>query len=78
MVRSEKVGIALDERATKEWKEAGEVWSVVSSNIVTATLKVTSAGQRKPGRSRATKNIYIPVVSVYAPTAKATPVVHKN
>ena len=69
--RNEGVGIALDERATKALKEAGEVWCAVSSRIVTARLKVTSAGQRKSGGSRATKSIYITVVSVYGPTAKA-------
>ena len=70
--RNEGVGITLDESTTKACKVAGEVWSAVSSHIVTARLKVTSAGQRKPAGSRATKSIYITVVSVYAPTAKAT------
>ena len=73
--RNEGVGIALDERATKAWKEAGEVWRAVSSRIVVARLKVSSAGQRKPGGSRGTRNTYITVISAYAPTAKAPPAV---
>ena len=73
--RNEGVGIALDERATKAWKEAGEVWRAVSSRIVAARLKVSSAGQRKLGGFRGTRNTYITVISAYAPTAKAPPAV---
>ena len=73
VVRNEGVGIALDERATAAWKEAGEVWNAVGSLIVTARLKATSVGQRRPGSCRETRNIYISIISVYAPTAKAPP-----
>ena len=68
--RNEGVGIALDETATAAWKAAGEVWDV-SSRIVTARLKFTNVGQRRPGGSRETRNSYISVVSVSAkaPTA---------
>ena len=40
--KNEGGGIALNERATKAWKEAGEVWRAVSSRIVAARLKVSS------------------------------------
>ena len=73
--RNEGVGIALDGRATAAWKEAREVWNAVGSCIVTARLKTTSVGQRRPGGSRETRNIYISIISVYAPTAKAPPTV---
>ena len=74
-VRNEGVGIALDEMATAAWKAAGEVWDAVSSRIVTARLKSTSIGRRRPGGSRETRNSYISVISVYAPTAKAPPAI---
>ena len=74
-VRNEGVGIALDEMATAAWKAAGEVWDAVSSRIVTARLKSTSVGRRRPGGSRETRNSYISVISVYAPTAKAPPAI---
>ena len=74
-MRNEGVGIALDGRATAAWDEAGEAWEVVSSRIVTAQLKAASVGQRRPGGSRETRNIYISIVSVYAPTAKAPPTI---
>ncbi len=35
-LRKERVGIALDERATSAWREAGEKWKAVSSCTVTA------------------------------------------
>ncbi len=47
--RSEGVGVALDERATAAWREAGEVWEAVSSHIVSARLKLARPGQRRPG-----------------------------
>ena len=37
--RNEGVGIALDEKATLAWKNAGEVWEAVSSRIISARLK---------------------------------------
>ena len=71
--RNEGVGIALNEKATAAWKEAGEAWEAVSSGIVTARLKIASQGQRRPGGSREITSTYVTVVSVYAPTAKAPP-----
>ena len=37
--RNEGVGIALDEKATVAWKNAGEVWETVISRIISARLK---------------------------------------
>ena len=67
------VGILLDERATNAWRATGEAWDAVSSRIVTARLKTTRVGQRITGGSRETSNTFATVISVYAPTAKATP-----
>ena len=38
-------------------------------------MKVSSAGQRKPGGFRGARNTYVTVISAYAPTAKAPPTV---
>ena len=77
-LRNEGVGIALDAKATAAWKEAGESWEAVSSRIVTARLLLAKTGQRKPGGSRESKNNYMTVVSVYAPTARARQGANKN
>ena len=37
--RNEGVRIALDEKATVAWKDAGEVWETVFSRIISARLK---------------------------------------
>ena len=71
--RKEGVGILLDEKTTNAWRAAGEAWDAVSSRIVTARLKITRVGQRIPGGSRETSSTFATVISVYAPTAKATP-----
>ena len=65
-VRNEGVGIMLDERATTAWKEAGEVWEAVSSRVVTARLRTTREGQRRPGGPKETRNTYVSVISAYA------------
>ena len=44
-IRREGVGILLDGRATAAWRAAGEMWTAVSSRIMTARLKLASAGQ---------------------------------
>ena len=72
-MRNEGVGIALDETATAAWRDAGEVWEAVSSRVIMARLKWSSAGQRRPGGSREARSLFLSVVSVYAPTAKARP-----
>ena len=69
-VRGEGVQILLDPQATAAWKKSGEVWEVVSSRLVTDRFKAVCAGQRKPGGSRESKDIYVTVVSAYAPTAR--------
>ena len=53
--------------------EAGEAWETVSSRVITARLKAARAGQRRPGGSRETGNIFVSLISVYTPTAKAPP-----
>ena len=70
-LRKEGVGILLDEKATNAWRAAGEAWEAVNSRIVTARLKITCVGERRPGGSRETSNTFATVISVYAPTAKA-------
>ena len=67
-IRREGVGILLDGRATAAWRAAGEMWTAVSSRIVTARLKLASAGQRLVGGLRRSSDVYLTVVSVYAPT----------
>ena len=72
-VRGEGVGIVLDPRAAAAWRESGEVWEAVSSRLVTARFKAVRAGQRRPGGFREKKDIFVSIVSAYAPTAKAPP-----
>ena len=69
--RNEGVGILLDRHATVAWKNAGESWEAVSSQMVTARLKVVGRGQRQPGDFRETSSTHMTVVSAYVPTAKA-------
>ena len=64
------VGILLTAgEASAAWRRAGEVWSPVSSRIVTARLKWPDGVINR----RKAKDIYVTVVCVYAPTAKAPP-----
>ena len=72
-MRNEGVGIALNKEATKAWKEAGEVWDAVNSRIITARLRITKKGRKIRGMPRETSNKFATIISVYAPTAKATP-----
>ena len=44
----------------------------MSSRIITARLKLVKRGQRQPGGLRETKDVYATIISVYAPTTKAT------
>ena len=71
--RNEGVGIALDEKATVAWKNAGEVWEAVSSRIISARLKWVHTGKKKGGWSGKASGTYVSVVCAYAPTAKALP-----
>ena len=71
--RNEGVGIALDKEATAAWKNAGEVWEAVSSRVVMARLKWAGVMKKKHGRHKRDKDMYVSVICVYAPTAKAPP-----
>ena len=73
--RNEGVGIALDEKATLAWKNAGEVWEAVSSRIISARLKWVHTGKKKGGWSGKASGTYVSVVCAYAPTAKAPPTI---
>ena len=73
LLRNEGVGIVLDQCATAAWKNAGEACEAVSSRIVTAQLKIVPHGHWQHGGSRLTSNKYLPLISTYAPTAKAPP-----
>ena len=77
LLRNEGVGIVLDQSATAAWKNAGECWEAVSSQIVTARLQIAHHGHGRHGGSRWTSSRYLSVLSVYAPTAKATQVLSK-
>ena len=45
--RNQGVGIALKEKATVAWKNAGEVWEAVSSRIISARLKWVHTGKER-------------------------------
>ena len=70
--RNEGVGITLSKFATVAWREAGEKWEAVSSRIISVRLKLSKRRQRRPGRTREPHNFFATIISVYAPTAKAT------
>ena len=59
----EGVGILLNARMTAAWKAAGSSWKAVNSRIVTARLLVSTSAQKQQ---------FMMIVSVYAPTFKAT------
>ena len=73
--RNEGVGILLDGKAAAAWRQGGEVWKAVSSRIVMARLKWIGKGQRRSGGCRENKSVFVTVICVYAPTARATPAV---
>ena len=60
--RNEGVGIALDEKATVAWKNAGEVWEAVSARIIPARLKWVHTGKKKGGWSGKASGTYVSVV----------------
>ena len=68
--RNEGVGIALDEKASAAWRNAGEQWEAVSSRLVTARLRWS---WRSASERRKSESVYLTVVCAYAPTAKAPP-----
>ena len=71
--RNEGVGIALDEKATVVWKNAGEVWKAVRSRLVMAQLMWAVTRKRKHSGSGKAVSTFVSIVGAYAPTAKATP-----
>ena len=72
--RNEGVGILLDPAMTQAWRRGGESWSAVSSRLVVAHLKIADAGESTvPGRRwTRRRDLFVTVVSAYAPTGKAT------
>ena len=69
--RGEGVGILLSPVAVDAWHAAGDTWCAVSSRIVTARLKLASAGLRHAGGTRCASDLFLTVISVYAPTFRA-------
>ena len=67
----EGVGILLSPEGVNAWHAAGDAWSAVSSRIVTARLKLASVGMRQAGGGRCSSDIYLTVISAYAPTFRA-------
>ena len=72
-LKREGVGILLGEKAAEAWRVAGETWEAVSPRVVSARLKMVRAGLKRPGRSRKAGDVYVSVISAYAPTARAPP-----
>ena len=69
--RNEGVGIVLDPSMVSCWKDGGEVWNPVSSRIVSAQLKLSDQVVAATTRRRS-QPLYASVVSVYAPTHRAS------
>jgi len=63
--RGEGVGIVLNKKATAAWRAAGEEWWAVSSRLVVARFKWTHKSQRR------SKELFLSIICVYAPTARA-------
>jgi len=75
--RNEGVGIWMNKAMTVAWNNGGQQWKAVSSRIVWARFLLCSAGQSFGGKARRS-SVFLSVVSVYAPTSKATPAVKEN
>lgn len=71
--RNEGVGLVLDPQMTIAWRNTGESWKAVSSRIVTARLKFARQDESRSGRRINNGPSYVTVISVYAPTHRATP-----
>ena len=69
--RGEGVEILLSPVAVDASHAAGDTWCAVSSRIVTARLKLASAGLRHAGGTRCASDLFLTVISVYAPTFRA-------
>ena len=70
--RTKGVSIRLDGRTTADCRAADEAWRTVSLRIVTARLKMASAGQRLVGGLQWSSDVYLSMIFVYAPTFCAT------
>ena len=67
--RGEGVGTVLNKKATAAWRAAGEEWRAVSSRLVMAQLKWTHKSRQR------SKDLFLTIVYVYAPTARAPAIV---
>ena len=77
--RNEGVGILLNGEMTELWKRGGQQWNAVSSRIVTARILLGAKGDRLTGGGgKRHSDFFMTVISVYAPTAKATPGVKRQ
>ena len=63
--RGEGVGIVLNKKATAAWRAGGEEWRAVSSRLVMARLKWKNESRRR------SKESFLTIICVYAPTARA-------
>ena len=64
--RNEGVGIALDEKASAAWRNAGEQWEAVSSRPVMARLQWS---WRSATERRKSEIIHLTALCAYAPTS---------
>lgn len=79
--RGEGVGLLMNEESTRAWRLAGEQWRAVSSRVMSARFNLSSAraGESLPaGYRRSRSSLFMTVVNVYAPTAKAPPSVKER
>ena len=67
----EGVGIALSPAGVDTWHAAGDTRCAVSSRIVTAWLNLALAVLRQAGSTRCSFDLFLNVMSVYAPTFRA-------
>ena len=68
--RNEGVAIVLDPCMVKNWKDGGKVWEPVSSRVVSARLKLSDGLEGRVSGKKCP--VYCSVVSVYAPTHRAS------
>ena len=69
--RNEGVGIWLNKEMSDAWRRGGERWNPVSSRIMSARLMLGARGDKLRSGKR-NSDLYLSVLSVYAPTNKAT------
>jgi len=63
VIRNEGVGILMKAAA---WRDSGECWEAIGSRIVYARAKLQCSKYHRRRRGR--QDVYLSVVSVYAPT----------